>query len=82
MICNDPPTHECVAQVYQHHFLRFQLNQEQKRWSTAWNLKYNIHLSISIFIDSTQLKIQFLRHAASMNKTSIAGLVNVLQVIL
>ena len=42
----------------------------------------NIHLSISIFIDSTQLKIQFLRHAASMNKTLIAGLVNVLQVIL
>ena len=39
-----------------------------------------IHLSTSIFIDSTQLKIKFARHAASMSKTSITGFANILQV--
>ena len=39
-----------------------------------------IHLLIIIFVDSTQLKIQFVRHAASMNKTLITGFTYVLQV--
>ena len=39
-----------------------------------------IHLYIIIFTNLTQLKIQFARHAASMNMTLITGFVNVLQV--
>lgn len=39
-----------------------------------------IHVLIIIFVDSTQLKIQFVRHAASMNKTLITGFTYVLQV--
>ena len=39
-----------------------------------------INLSIIIFIDSTQFKIQFSHHGASMNKTSITGFANVQQV--
>ena len=37
-------------------------------------------LSISIFIDSTHLKIQFAQNANLMNKTSTIGFANVLQV--
>ena len=39
-----------------------------------------IHVLIIIFVDSTQLKIQFVRHAASMNKTLMTGFTYVLQV--
>ena len=39
-----------------------------------------IHVLIIIFVDSTQLKIQFVRHAAPINKTLITGFKNVLQV--
>ena len=39
-----------------------------------------INLSIVIFIDSNQFKIQFARHATLMNKTSITGFANVQQV--
>ena len=37
------------------------------------------HLSITIFINVTQLKIQLARHAVSTNKTLITGLAKVLQ---
>ena len=50
---------------------------------TYWLLDYDpitIHLSIIIFINLNQIKAQFLRHAASINKTLITGFANVLQV--
>ena len=39
-----------------------------------------IQLSIIIFIDFTQLKIQFVPDATSMNKTLLTGFANVLHV--
>ena len=58
-------------------------NRSRTEKMTYWLLDYDpitIHLSIIIFINLNQIKAQFLRHAASMNKTLITGFANVLQV--
>ena len=81
-VINGPSTDECAAQVYQHQKTSRDSKQSRTEKMTYCLLVYDlvtIHLSISIFIGTNQLKIQFARHAASRSKTSITGFVSVLQ---
>ena len=53
-------------------FSRFQTDQEQTYCLLDYNL-VTIHLSIITFINLTLLKIQFVCHAVSMNKTLLTA---------